>query len=40
MSISNRRQGRGIVLPAPSIEVVEQILSQRTSNKVFCIYLF
>lgn len=33
MSISNRRRGRGIVSPAPSIEVVEQILSQRTSSR-------
>ena len=33
MSISNRRRGRGIVSPAPSIEVVEQVLGQRTSSR-------
>src|SRR5581483_10549408 len=33
MSISNRRRGRGIVSPAPSIEVVEQALGQRTSSR-------
>jgi len=33
MSISNRRRGRGIVSSAPSIEVVEQVLSQRTSSR-------
>ena len=32
MNISNRRRGRGIVSPAPSIEMVEQVLGQRTSN--------
>lgn len=33
MSISNRRRGRGILSPAPSIEVVEQVLSRRTSRR-------
>ena len=33
MSISNSRRGRGIVSPAPSIEVVEQVLGQRTSSR-------
>ena len=33
MSISNRRRDRGIVSPAPSIEVVEQVLGQRTSSR-------
>jgi hypothetical protein len=33
MSISNRRRGRGIVSPAPSIEVVEQVLGQRISSQ-------
>ena len=33
MSISNRRRGRGIVSPAPSIEMVEQVLGQRTSSR-------
>ena len=33
MSISNRRRDRGFVSPAPSIEVVEQVLGQRTSSR-------
>ncbi|CAG8495405.1 1961_t:CDS:2 [Paraglomus brasilianum] len=33
MNISNCRRGRGIVSPAPSIEVVEQVLGQRTSSR-------
>lgn len=33
MNISNRRRGRGIVSPAPSIDVVEQVLDQRSSSR-------
>src|SRR2546423_14182342 len=33
MNISNRRRGRGIVPPAPSIEVVERVLGQRSTSR-------
>ncbi|CAI2201954.1 8224_t:CDS:2, partial [Funneliformis geosporum] len=33
MNISNRRRGRGIVSPAPSIDMIEQVLDQRSSSR-------